>query len=567
MTGEPAILPDLLRARAEEDPRAVALRGGNGDTLTYGDWEARANAGARGLVALGVRRGDRVALVFGNDRWTDYAVAYLAVHKAGGAAVPLGSRFAGGELDAIVAHAGARVTVGPAVAPLEAGQATDPVQVEAGPDDVAEILYTSGTTGLPKGVACSHANLLAHDVPADGAPAGAVSFVHAFPIGTQAAQETLRVPLRVPGRLAIALASFDPHELCAVVARHRVARLQLVPAMAHVLVASGAPRAHDVSSVRRVVLSSAPAAPALFERLARAFPRASVWNAYALTEAGPARTMTQWDPSRPTAVGRPVGQTEVRIVDDHGEPLGPGRTGEILLRRRGTPPRWYHDEPEATAVAFAGGWVHTGDVGHVDAEGVLHLTDHKKDLILSGGSNVSSVEVENALYEHPAVVDAAVVGVPHATLGEDVAAAVVVRFPTSERELQDVVRARLAEHKVPHRVVLVEALPRNGSGKVLKSEVRALVQPGQGRGAAGEPRDETEAVVCSVWRAVLSRPDVGIHDDFFALGGESLAAAQIAARLRDAFGVDVPVAVVFELPTVAELAGAVRGAVTPAGQA
>ena len=206
--------------------------------------------------------------------------------------------------------------------------------------------------------------------------------------------------------------------------------------------------------------------------------------------------------------------------------------------------------------------MHTGDVGHVDAGGFLHLTDRRKDLIISGGSNISSVEVEHALYEHPAVVDAAVVGVPHPVLGEDVAAAVVVRSVTSERELQDVVRARLAEHKVPHRVVLVDHLPRNTSGKVIKAEVRALLAAAAPAVGFAGARTETEAVVVSVWAAVLDLSHVGVHDDFFALGGHSLAAAQIAARLRDAFAVDVPVAAVFESPTPAELARVVDDAVT-----
>lgn len=559
------ILPDLLRARAAEAPGAEALRVGDAEALTYGDWDRRSNAAARGLVALGVEPGDRVALAFDNARLTDYAVCYLAVHKAAAVAVPLGTRFAGAELDQVIAHAGAKVVVDDAPE-LEAGRSGEPFQVPAAAGDLAEILYTSGTTGLPKGVASTHENLMAHDLPPDAGagPAGPVSFLHAFPIGTQAAQEALRVPLRIAGRVAIALPSFDPHLLCDLVERHRVVRLQLVPAMAHLLVVSGACRDHDVSSVRRVVLSSAPAAPALFRRLAEAFPQATVWNAYALTEAGAARTLMQWDERRPTAVGLPVGATEIRIVDAGGGGVATGETGEIWLRRRDTPTRTYYRDPAATAEAFAGGWVHTGDVGHLDSEGYLHLTDRKKDLIISGGSNVSSVEVENALYEHPAVVDAAVVGVPHPVLGEDVAAAVVVRSPTTERELQDVVRARLAERNVPHRVVLVDRLPRNPSGKVVKAEVRALLAAATPAPGFAGPTNETETVVASVWEAVLGVSPIGIHDDFFALGGHSLAAAQIAGRVGEAFGIEVAVVAVFESPTVAELSCAVQAAVTDA---
>lgn len=560
----PVTVADLLRARAAEAPESVALRVGDDVALTYGDWDRRSNALACGLIEQGIRPGDRVVLAFDNDRWPEYAVSYLATHKAGAVAVPVGSRFSGPELDRVVAHAGAVLVVGDLE--LAAGRSEEPVQVDVGPDDLAEILYTSGTTGRPKGVACSHGNIMAHDLPPDaGAAIGPVSFLHAFPIGTQAGQESLRVPLRIAGRVAVAMPAFDPHGLCALVARHRVVRLQLVPAMAQLLVASGAAADHDVSSVRRIILSSAPAPPALFARLAAAFPHASLWSSYALTEAGPARTLAQYDPARPTAVGRPVGDTEIRIAGDDGGALPPGGTGEILIRRQGTASRWYFGDPVATAAAFAGGWAHSGDLGHLDADGCLHVTDRKKDLLISGGSNVSPVEVENALYEHPAVVDAAVVGVPHPVLGEDVAAAVVVRAPVTVRELQDVVRARLAEHKVPHRVQLVDQLPRNPSGKVVKADVRALLaaaEAGRPSQDVAAPRTGTESVVASVWAAVLNMPEVGVDDDFFALGGHSLAAAQIAARLRDAFAVELPVTAVFEHPTVAELARAVDAVAT-----
>ncbi|MFP5375509.1 MAG: AMP-binding enzyme [Acidimicrobiia bacterium] len=254
----------------------------------------------------------------------------------------------------------------------------------------------------------------------------------------------------------------------------------------------------------------------------------------------------------------------MRVVDEAGEAVPPGTAGEVWLRRRGTPPRWYLDDPEATARTFVDGWVRTGDLGRLDGDGVLHLVGRAKDLIITGGSNVSPVEVENVLFEHPGVADAAVLGVPHAVLGEDVAAAVVLRSPAVPvRELQDLVRSRLAEHKVPHHVVVVDRLPRNPSGKVVKDELRARLaaaRAGTGKAAPAGPRSPTEAVVASVWAAVLEVPEVGPDDDFFALGGHSLAAAQIAARLADALGVDLGPAAVFESPTVAELARAAEAA-------
>ncbi|HEX2274154.1 MAG TPA: AMP-binding protein, partial [Acidimicrobiales bacterium] len=469
-------VPDLLRARAAEDPAAVALVVDGGERLTYAEWEGRSHAAARGLVAHGARLGDRIALLFDNARWTDYAVAYVAALEAGAVAVPLGSRFAAPELASILEHcAAAGVVCPPDLAPAgapgwvaspaeleEAGnEGEGAVEVAVQPSDLAEILYTSGTTGRPKGVAVSHENVLFHDPPPEPEAAGGHrrAFVHAFPIGTNAGQEALRMPLRRGDRTAIVLPVFEPDRFCALVAEHRVGRLQLVPAMAEMILSSCALDRHDLSSVERVVLSSAPAPPALIERIAVALPHAEVWNTYALTEAGTARTLMVYDGTRPGSVGRGVGGTEVRVVDEDGRDVPTGEIGEVWLRRPGAPVRHYYRDPEATAEGFSGDWVRTGDLGHLDEEGYLYLDDRKKDLIITGGLNVSSIEVEGVLAEHPAVGEAAVFGVPHPILGQDVAAAVVLRGPADERELQAFVRERLAEHKTPHRIFVVDRLP------------------------------------------------------------------------------------------------------------
>jgi acyl-CoA synthetase (AMP-forming)/AMP-acid ligase II/acyl carrier protein len=330
--------------------------------------------------------------------------------------------------------------------------------------------------------------------------------------------------------------------------------------MAQVLVTSGAVGRADLSSVRRVILSSAHAPPALFARLAAAFPAATLWNAYALTEAGSARTLTRWDPDRPSSVGLPVGETELRIAAEDGSPLSVGEVGEVWLRRRDTPSRSYFRDPEATAAVFVDGWARSGDLGHLDAEGRLHLDDRKKDIVISGGRNISSVEVEDAISEHQSVAEAAVFGMPHPVLGEAIAAAVVLTpsASASERELQDAVRARLAEHKVPRRVVFVDHLPRNASGKVVKGDLRRRFAEPVGP-AHVAPEIGLEALVADIWAEVLALEQVGADDDFFALGGHSLAAAQIAARLTDALGRAVGVAAVFEAPTVAELARTLAG--------
>ncbi len=582
--GEPLVVPDLVRRRANEDPDATALVVHGGKALDYAGWDRRSDALARGLGDQGVARGDRVALLFDNARWTDYAVAYLGVLKAGCVAVPLGPRFNPTELAGILAHCGPSTIVCPsdlaAALPPGSWDVVPPAKLVDGyegppgealpappnPGDLAEILYTSGTTGTPKGVACSQENLMFHELPPDGgaALASRISFLHAFPVGTNAGQEVLRLPLRRTGRVAVALAVFDPEQLGAAVAEHRVTRLQVVPAMAQVMLDSGAHQRHDLSSIERVTLSSAPASPVLLSRLAEALPGATLCNAYAMTESGTARTLLIDAASRPRSVGRPVGESEVRVVDDEDCDVAVGDMGEIWLRRPGAPPRSYYLDPEATAGAFApGGWLRTGDLGHLDDEGFLYIDDRKKDLVISGGTNISPAEVEHVLSEHPAVADVAVFAIPHPVLGQDVAAAVVLASPATTRQLQDFVRSRLSEPKTPHRVVVVDQLPRNASGKVLKRELPALLDAGAGAGELSGPVDDApltpvETAVLGIWQEALGREGFGAHDDFFELGGHSLAAAQIAARLQAAFSSDLPLTVVFEHPTVAELADVVE---------
>lgn len=586
--GRPRVLPDLLRRRAAEDPGSVALIVHGGGSLTYGTWDRRSDEVARGLVGRGVRRGDRVALLFDNARWTDFAVCYLATHKAGAVAVPLAPRFSRAELAHVLAHcAPTAVVCPPDLAPEQEpasgwvaspdevirGQRSDPFQADLAGGDLAEVLYTSGTTGTAKGVACTHDNLLFHELPAEQAAAGAghpaICFLHAFPVGTNAGQEVLRHTLRRRATTAVVLGEFDPERLAAAVAEHRVTRLQLVPAMARMIVDSGVEDRHDLSTIERVTLSSAPMPPALLRRLAGVFPNASLWNAYALTESGTARTLMGHAGARPGSVGQPVGGSEVLVVDEAGDPLVTGQTGEVWLRRVGAPRREYYRDPEATRAAFSGDWLRTGDVGYLDADGYLYLVDRKKDIIIRGGANVSSSDVENVLYEHPAVMEAAVFGVAHKVLGQDVAAAVVVRSPTTERELQAFVRGRVAEQSTPHQIFFVDHLPRNASGKVLKRELAAamaLRAEGDGEPSAAPvvPRTALERTIVDLWEEVLATPGIGVHDDFFQLGGHSLSATQVAGRLGDVLQLDVPPTAVFEFPTVAELASALGDLGRPA---
>lgn len=571
-------VPDLLRARATSAPGAVALMVEDRRQLTYGEWDRYSDTTAAGLAAKGVGRGDVIGLAFDTARWDAFAVAYIGVHKAGAAAVPL---VAGPGLGGLLEHSEALgVICPPDLSPSIAAAGTSAwissladLKGLGGPGAfvgpaldgaaLAEIIYTSGTTGTPKGVACSHASVVVHDGPPE--PEGPLARVlHAFPVGTNACQELLRLSLRRADRIPVAMAAFDPERCARLVAQLRVERLQLVPAMAGVLVESGAHIRHDMSCVEVITLSSAPTTAELVDRLSAAFPLARLVNAYALTESGTARTLNLDLRSGPDSVGRPVGATELRVVDGAGRDVHASEPGEIWMRRPGAAQRWYHRDPQASAAAWAGGWLHTGDQGWLGDGGELHLVDRLKDIVICGGLNVSTLEVEEVLISHPQVVEVAVLGVPHDVLGQDVGAAVVTSGDLDTRELQAFARQRLAEHKVPHRIALVEALPRTPSGKVQKADLLAAVLAGSP--SAGSPRRSDQApatpaqeAIAALWCEVLGVGEVGINDDFFELGGHSLAAARLLARIAEDLGATIALATLFEGPTVAELASAVSG--------
>jgi acyl-CoA synthetase (AMP-forming)/AMP-acid ligase II len=255
----------------------------------------------------------------------------------------------------------------------------------------------------------------------------------------------------------------------------------IVPAMAQLIIHHDRFESSDLSSLGRIILGSAPLAPDTLMRLQAKAPGAAVLNSYGMTEGGHA-TFTM-DPegsrTRPGAVGKPRKPVEVRIVDDAGASLPAGGVGEVVTRNPDGH-RQYYKDPEATARMWEGGWLHTGDLGYLDADGYLFIVGRKKEMIVRGGMNVYTDDVEAVLHEHPSVVEAAVVGVPHAVLGEDIAAFVVLAAgqTLAVDELQAFAGERLADYKVPRHVEFLPALPRNAGGKVVRSQ---LVPQAKGR--------------------------------------------------------------------------------------
>ncbi|MFI6485649.1 class I adenylate-forming enzyme family protein [Nonomuraea sp. NPDC050663] len=472
----------LLAARAAENPDGLALVLHGVGELTHGRWQDRALAAARGLVARGLRPGERVGLRYGGAGWLDYAVAFLAVHHAGGVAVPLPAHLREAELSRLLGDCGATAllhdddglrSLGPlrwraSLAELDGADADLPSPPS--PADLAQILYTSGTTGRPKGVAATHANLAWGRGGRRRPFAHSRHLVHAFPIGTNAGQIMLMNALDAHPAV-VTLPAFTPVRFARLIEDHAAGTVFVVPAMAVELLDSGAHRRFDLSSVLLLGSAAAPLPEAVCARLATALPRATITNYYTSTEAAPAQTVMMYDPARPGSVGRAVAGGQVRIATADGEPLPVGETGEVWLRSPAVP-RTYYGDPESTRGVFRDGWIRMGDLGRMDADGYLYLVDRAGDVVKSGGFKVSTLHVEEAVYQHADIVEAAVVGVPHPVLGTQLAAAVVLRAPLPPEDLRAFLAGRLAPHELPARVVELERLPRNAGGKVDKHALR-----------------------------------------------------------------------------------------------
>lgn len=476
-----------------------------GATLSYGEMAERATALAGGLHERGVAAGDVVALLSYNC--TEFLETIFAANHLGAIAMPINWRLAAPEVRYILEHSGARALVcDDALVPV-ANDATKGMEdglarlciADAPPsgwtsladlrrdanlaphacqgDDVHRLMYTSGTTGRPKGVMITHANLawknLAHLVEFGftsddlGLACGPLYHVGALDLTT--------TTLIAAGATTIIHRVFDAPAVVDEIERSRVTTVWLAPAMVNAIMALPDVEQRDLSSVRVIINGGEKMPIPLIERLQRTFPSAWFADAYGLTETVSGDTFLDRDSliTKLGSVGRPCLYLEVDVRDEHGRSVAPGERGEIVLRGPKVFKGYWRD-PDATAAAFAGGWFHTGDVGVRDEDGYLWVVDRLKDMILSGGENVAGSEVERVLYEHDAVLEAAVVGRPDERWGEVPVAFVALRdgAAASGADLIEHCRAQLARFKVPKDVVFVDALPRNPSGKVLKRELR-----------------------------------------------------------------------------------------------
>ncbi|MEV4098751.1 AMP-binding protein [Nonomuraea sp. NPDC049649] len=481
------MLPDLLTRRAREQPDSPALVVAEAGTLSFGAWDRRANGVARALIERGLPSSSRVGLVFDERDWMDLAVAWCGVMRAGCVAVPLSARLAPAEVrHALTDCSVSAVLHGPGVEPPDVGvwRATTeelggeeggPVRRDVEPGGLAQIIYTSGTTGRAKGVGATHANL-AYGISPDPrrrALLHSEHFLHAFPIGSNAGQ-TMLVNSLGSRPAALTLPRFTPARFARLIESYGAGTVFVVPAMAIELLNAQVEERYDLSSVRLLGSTAASLPPAVAAGMAKAFPKATIVNYYTSTEAAPAQTTMIVDPKRPASVGRPSSGAAIRIVAEDGRTAKAGERGEVWLRSPAGTRSYYRDRRLSDDI-FRDGWVRMGDVGYLDEDGYLYLVDRESDVIKSGAHKVSTLQVEAALYEHPSVAEAAVVGIPHPVLGRVTAAAVVTRSPVTAADLRTFLMDRLARHELPSRLLFVPELPKNHLGKVVKSRLRDLL--------------------------------------------------------------------------------------------
>lgn len=507
-------LATMLRESASASPDRPCLYFA-GHPVTYRQVDQESTAFARGLRALGLGKDDVLAMSLPN--LPEFVIAYFGALKAGVVVMPLNPLLKSAELAYHLADSGARHLVcyeplvpvaqgadvpglevhvvpvpGADAAPSPAGTHAfadllrhgEPDEVErikgdiepTSADDTAVLLYTSGTTGKPKGAELSHFQLYMNctvgselfGVRHDDVAFGGLPLFHVYGLSS-----VLNNAVRVGSAVSL-MPRFEGQAALDQIAADGVTVMVGVPTMyAAILAADRTGR--DLSRLRIGNSGGAPMPAELLRAFEEAFG-VVILEGYGLSETASAASFNRSvDDRRFMSVGRPMWGVEMRVVDEHDRPLppGPDNVGEIVLRGHNVITR-YRNRPEETAEAFRNGWFHTGDLGYVDEDGYLFIVDRKKDLVIRGGFNVYPREVEEVLYAHPAVAEAAVIGVPDDLLGEEVAAVVALRpdVTTTPDELVTYCAERLAAYKYPRVVRIVDELPKGPSGKILKAELR-----------------------------------------------------------------------------------------------
>jgi acyl-CoA synthetase (AMP-forming)/AMP-acid ligase II len=510
------LLSDVPALAAHHSPQTPAIIFQD-ETITYADLRDRCWRLSNALIAV-TEPGDRVAILAENC--PEYADCYYGVPGASLALTLLNYRLAPRELAYIIGNSEPRILVVeakylPAIRQIrhqipsverillidgaaedcesyaefrDAGAAVEPSR-RAAETDLCWLLYTSGTTGLPKGAMLSHRNLMAGvlNSMAGWEVGGAEVSMYTFPMFHVAGYVMPMWHLRCYP--IVLMRSFDPPTLLANVEKYRITNTSMAPTMVAMLLENPETDRYDLSSLTRLGYGAAAMPSEVLRRARARWPQINFATGFGMTElSGNVMTMGAADHVRAAeegleilrSVGRQMPLARVRVVDDANVDVPPGVAGEIIVKGDQVLSGYWRN-PEATASSFTDGWFHTGDVGRWDDEGYLYIVDRKKDMILTGGENVYPREVEEVLYRHPAVVEAAVLGAPDPKWGEKVVAVVCVRdgHEVTGAEIVAFCREEIAGYKKPKHVVFIEALPKNASGKVLKRELRDRIAGGE----------------------------------------------------------------------------------------
>jgi len=493
----------LLENGAERNPGQVCLVF-ESNQVTYGELNARADALAHGLTRKGLRPGNVCVLMMANS--IQWVVTYYALAKIGAVVLPVNFLFRTGELDHIFRDSGAKGFIGQkeyldqplktmegsphielriasGVSPGHGLLPLEKVPVNQGPfpshpvqpDETFAVIYTSGTTGLPKGAMLTHENLVSNAKIVAGmrpvTPSAVILCVlPLFHIYGQTSALNAGVHLGLKIRL---FPHFDPASLLAAIEEEESSILIAVPTILNRLLEQS-----KLQPIRRsgllFCISGAASLPVEILRKFQDTFQTTIYEGYGLTECSPVCVENPFGlPTRPGSIGVPIPQFKARVVDEQDRDVPAGEVGELIVHGPGVM-KGYLNQPEATAQALRGGWLHTGDLARMDRDGYIYIVDRKKDMIIRGGYNVYPRELEEILYTHPDVVEAAVIGMPHPDLGEEVAAAVVLRAGSraTPEDIRIYMKERVAPYKYPRKVEILSELPKSTTGKILKRAIR-----------------------------------------------------------------------------------------------
>lgn len=473
----------------------------NGQRVSYAQLQSDVYRFAQALQNLGVKKGDKVVIYLPNS--VEYCVSYLAVFTLGAVGVPLDFMLKEEELASCIAHSEAKILIGlshgdisltriqkscshvQSIVSVKPGEGAFYEEILAQADalsdfpvvdntDPALIMYTSGTTGRPKGILLNYRHLT-------GSPQAMDHFVDL----TQKDVKICAIPLSHIGGFiylqnclyfgitVILMDRFHPIKFLSLIQEHKVTCFHIVPPMYNALLTLKSIEKYDLSSLRWVVVFGAPSSPEIMERFHKYCPNARLLNGWGMTETCPPNTVTPLGSNNIASVGKPAPHCSIKIVNEKGKEMAPGESGEIVISGWIVMDEYYKD-PEATSIMKKGDALYTGDIGRFDDEGFLYIVGRKKEMIKVGGQIVYAPEVENVLYQNPAIAEAAVIGVPDDMRGEVVKALVTLQDGENvdADEIRFFCKDRLANFKVPQYVEICSELPKNRTGKIDKAKLK-----------------------------------------------------------------------------------------------